>query len=161
MNNLNTMGGNTGNFNNLNNQFSRNTFPTYQNTSSPTNNIIWVQGIEGAKAYQLNPSSFAIMLDSEVEGKMYIKVSDNIGMSNLRIFNYKEEVPTANKVTSNEGLDLSNYVTKTELENVLKEIKEILANDKIISGTSTKPSGGTNTVPAQSKSSDSSFLAEF
>lgn len=67
MNNLNQM---------VNASNPRNQFSNYFNNpaigvSAPTNNIIWVQGIEGAKAWQLNPSSMAILLDSEAEGKMY------------------------------------------------------------------------------------------
>ena len=101
-----------------------NTSPYYPpSTSTSTNNIIWVQGIEGAKAWQLPPSSMAILLDSEAEGKMYIKVSDNIGMSNLRIFNYVEEAPaSATNVTINNDLDLSEYVRKDELSALIKEI---------------------------------------
>jgi hypothetical protein len=117
--------------NNFNNQFGnygsqKNQFSSYFNptsgVSASTNNIVWVQGIEGAKAWQLNPNSMVILLDSEVEGKMYIKVSDNIGMSNLRIFNYVEEAPVANstKVTNND-MDLSQYVRKDELNLLIKE----------------------------------------
>lgn len=120
MNNLNQMMGNI--------PQQRTQFASYFNPTSganaSTNNIIWVQGIEGAKAWQLNPNSMIILLDSEVEGKMYIKVSDNIGMCSLRIFNYVEEVATTNNnnVTINENLDLSQYVKKDELGNLLKEI---------------------------------------
>lgn len=35
--------------------------------SAPTNNIIWVQGREGANSWQLNPNSIAILLDSMEE----------------------------------------------------------------------------------------------
>ena len=64
-----------------NQQYNRNMYNPYFNSSpvgvsTSTNNIIQVQGIEGAKAYQLNPSSMAILLDSEAEGKMYIKQED-------------------------------------------------------------------------------------
>ena len=91
--------------------------------TASTNNILWVNGIEGAKAWQLNPSSMAILLDSENEGKMYIKVSDSIGMSSLRIFNYVEEFPSTTKnVTTNKDLDLSQYVRKDELTNLIKEL---------------------------------------
>ena len=91
--------------------------------STPTNNIIWVQGIEGAKAWQLSPNSMAILLDSETDGKMYIKVSDNIGMSSLRIFNYTEEFPvSSSKATINQDLDLSQYVKKDELASLIKEV---------------------------------------
>ena len=110
----------------------RNQTSSYFNpaTSTSTNNIIWVQGIEGAKAWQLSPNSMAILLDSEAEGKMYIKVSDNIGMSSLRIFNYVEEMPSANKNVTN-NLDLSQYVTRDEIKNLVKE----LLNEQSISTT--------------------------
>ena len=51
----------------MNNQF----YPQYNNqyqTQYPirtNNNINWVQGIEGAKAFQLMPNSTTMMLDSE------------------------------------------------------------------------------------------------
>lgn len=121
MNNFNQMVGNT-------NMYSKNQSSSYFNpaygATTPTNNIIWVQGIEGAKAWQLNPNSMAILLDSEVEGKMYIKVSDNIGMSSLRIFNYVEEQPSSTDVTINKDLDLSDYVRKDEIAMIVKEIIE-------------------------------------
>lgn len=129
MNNMNQMG----NFVPQRNQFSSYFNPTsVQGTS--TNNIIWVQGIEGAKAWQLNPSSMAILLDSEVEGKMYIKVSDNIGMSSLRVFDYTEVTQPSN-VTINKDQDLSNYVRKDELTMLLKEI----LNEQSISTAATSP----------------------
>ena len=118
--------------NNFNTQ--RNSFPNYFNpvsSNNATNNIIWVQGIEGAKAWQLAPNSMAILLDSEIEGKMYIKVTDNIGMGSLRIFNYVEEKmqPAQGNVTNN-GLDLSQYVKKDELSTL---IKELINNEQFIS----------------------------
>lgn len=107
----------------------RNQFPSYLSPASvqgttATNNIVWVQGIEGAKAWQLSPNSMVILLDSEVEGKMYIKVSDNIGMSSLRVFDYVEVAqPTTNKNESvNKDLDLSQYVKKDELSSLIKEV---------------------------------------
>jgi hypothetical protein len=110
-------------------QFSSPYFNPVQGVSTPTNNILWVNGIEGAKAWQLNPNSMAILLDSETEGKMYIKVSDNIGMSSLRIFNYTEEIPSKN-TTINNDLDLSQFVRKDELSQL---IKELLNNEQSVS----------------------------
>lgn len=83
-----------------------------------TNGITWVQGIEGAKAYQLSPNSNAILMDSENDGRFYIKVSDNVGMCNLRSFSYTE---VTNNATSQ--VDMSNYVTREELAQALKGIK--------------------------------------
>ena len=116
------------NFNQTMNFPQRNQFAPYfspaSGVSTSTNNLIWVQGIEGAKAWQLPPSSMTILLDSEAEGKMYIKVSDNIGMSTLRIFNYTEEVlqNATNNVTTNPEVDLSQFVKRDELNNLIKEI---------------------------------------
>lgn len=95
-----------------------NNFPYPQMYQRPmTNGIIWVQGIEGAKAYQLAPNSNAILMDSENDGRFYIKVSDNVGMCNLRSFKYTE-------ITSQpKSVDMSEYVTRQELEDALRSIK--------------------------------------
>lgn len=127
----------------MNNFNQQRNFAPYFNSPTPTsstNNIVWVQGIEGAKAWQLAPNSMAILLDSEMDGKMYIKVTDNIGMASLRIFNYVEEIaqPAQANVTNN--LDLSQYVKKDELSTL---IKELITNEQIVSTVdkteSTKP----------------------
>ena len=130
---------------------NRSTFNPYFNSSpagvgTSINNIVQVQGIEGAKAYQLNPSSMVILLDSEAEGKMYIKVSDNIGISKLRIFNYVEEVePTSasTNATINPDLDLSAFVRKDELSQL---IKEIIKDEQPVSTVA-----GTEPIPAKPK----------
>jgi len=120
-----------------NQMFQKNVYPSYLNSptavNASTNNLVWVQGIEGAKAWQLSPNSMIIMLDSETEGKMYIKVSDNIGISTLRTFSYVEDLPPAStNVTINKDLDLSQYVTKEEVKNL---IKELIDNEQSISTT--------------------------
>lgn len=115
-----------------------NTMMTQQNTE-PTNNIIWVQGIENAKAWQIPPRSRVILLDSETDGIMYIKVSDDIGMSTLRIFRYEEEKQPSETV-SNEKIDLSQYVRKDELQNLLKELlhEQSISAATATTGESTK-----------------------
>ena len=96
---------------------------------TPTNGIIWVQGVEGAKAYQLMPSSNAILLDSENEGIFYIKTSDTVGMCNLRVFKYEE---IQNKPTQ---IDTSQFVTKAELDEIIANLKGGLKNEQSISAT--------------------------
>jgi len=92
--------------------------------------IIWVQGLEGAKAYQLYPNSNALLMDSENDNMFYIKTSDNIGMCNLRAFKFEEvtDMPKQNNV------DLSEYVRKDELNSLLREM--INSGKQTISGTS-------------------------
>ncbi len=101
-----------------------------QRYTQQNNGIVWVQGIEGAKAYQLMPNSNAVLLDSENEGIFYIKLSDNVGMCSLRSFRYTE---ITNEQTKPQSVDLSAYVTKAELENAVKELKEIIQNEQFVS----------------------------
>ena len=89
--------------------------PYYQ-LRPASNSIIWVQGIEGAKAYQVTPNSIVQLMDSENDGIFYIKVSDNIGMSTLRTFRYTEiEQAEEPKPQTN----LSEYVRKDELQELI------------------------------------------
>ena len=101
----------------------------YSNNNNQ-NNIIWVKGKQNARSMQLPPNSTVILLDSEV-GKFYIKTTDDIGLGKLRVFSYVEEADdesTSNSI--NPDLDLSNYVTKVQLEEIIKEMKN---NDSSIS----------------------------
>lgn len=75
------------------------------------NGIIWVQGVEGAKAYPMQPSSNTILMDSENDGMFYIKVCDNVGMCTLRFFKYEEI-----KSTPTPTIDMTGYVKKEDLK---------------------------------------------
>ena len=120
--------------NRTSNQFSSYPFSSIGG-SAPMNNIIWVQGREGANSWQMNPNSIAILLDSMVEGKMYIKTTDNVGLSSLRIFNYVEEkeTPPPASATVNDDLDLSQFVKRDELNTFIKELLE--EHERIVSTT--------------------------
>lgn len=103
-------------------------------TGIAQNAIQWVQGIEGAKAFQIMPSSNAMMLDSENDGIFYIKTSDNVGMCNLRIFKFEE-------VTQQQPAKINpdEYVKKSELEALVNQMLGG-TNDKVIQSVeSTKP----------------------
>lgn len=99
--------------------------PTFQNRMTNNNRITWVNGIEGAKAIQMEPNSNGIFLDSDIQGRMYIKTCDNIGMCNLRIFNY-EEVAANTQSRQNTEIDTSNFVTKDEMNNAINEAIQLL-----------------------------------
>ena len=102
-----------------------NNFLNYQ---PQKNGINWVQGVEGAKAFQLMPNSNTVLMDSENDGIFYIKVCDNIGMCSLRKFRYQEII--------DEPQQTNQYVTRDELMNILKELK----NEQTIPGIDTEQS---------------------
>ena len=101
-----------------------------QQQNALNNGINWVQGIEGAKAFQLYPNSNAILMDSENDGRFYIKICDSVGMSTLRIFNYTEVTDTL-QTTNN--IDLSEYVKKTELQDLISSMLGGNNNEPVIS----------------------------
>ena len=104
-------------------------------TGLAQNSINWVQGIEGAKAYQIMPNSNVVMLDSDNDGIFYIKTSDNIGMCNLRIFKYTEVTEQ-----QNQKINPDEYVKKSELESLINQMLGGNSNEQTVQSTeSTKP----------------------
>ena len=83
----------------------------------PTSNIIWVQGVEGAKGYQLPAKANMLVMDSENENTMYIISSDEVGMRRMRVFKFEEiEQKPATPA------DMSQYVTKDDVRNIILEM---------------------------------------
>lgn len=74
-------------------------------------------------------------------------------MSNLRIFNYTEELPTQVNInqaeTIKQDLDLSQYVRKDELQKLLKEI---IVNEQPIQSVAEGPVPGSSSDTAADKS---------
>ena len=123
-----------------------NFYSPYARSQSPSNNIIWVQGIEGAKAQQIQPGSTLLLLDSE-QDRFYIKACDQYGIClPLRAYNFTEVVETADAPSVTEAAaatpDLSKYVTKEELTQILKELKQseqsVSATTKYVTTAATK-----------------------
>ena len=70
--------------------------PTPMSGTSPqqSNGMIWIQGVESAKAFQVAPNSTVVLWDSEQQC-CYIKSADASGMPSMRILDYtiRSEAP--------------------------------------------------------------------
>lgn len=94
----------------------------YQQTApqaynQPQNGIVWVQGVEGAKAYPVASGSSVMLMDSE-ENVFYIKTTDQSGMpSPLRVFDYTERTDTPK-------VDTSAFITRDEFEKRIAELSK-------------------------------------
>ena len=94
----------------------------YQQVQNPYGNndvqyasgINWANGISDAKAFRIKPNDKVIILDSENEGVMYIKSSDNIGMCSLRAFRFNEV--TDQLINNGHNTDMSEYVKSSDLD---------------------------------------------
>ena len=90
--------------------------------------IIWVNGIEGAKGYQIPPNSNVLLMDSENK-RFYIKTSDNIGMCDVKSFEFQEvdKPTTKNNIVDN----IEEYVNKKEFEELKTKVEsyaEMISN---------------------------------
>lgn len=93
-----------------------------QGQNGAQNGIVWVQGIEGAKAYPVAVGTSILLMDSE-DSVFYVKSSDASGMPMpLRVFDYSERTAqqTAQPQVAPE------YVTREEFERQIAEITKKL-----------------------------------
>ena len=80
-------------------------YPQYQQQNNP---MIWIQGIEAAKAYQTAPNSTVVLFDSE-EQVIYLKSADMQGRPSMRILDYtiRSEAPkTAQNALAGNNVDI-------------------------------------------------------
>ena len=80
-----------------------------------TQNLIRVNGIEGAKAYQMSANSTVSLFDAN-EDIMYIKSTDGAGFPSIRTFSFTE-VKEENKPTQQ-----VDYISREEFEEFKKEL---------------------------------------
>lgn len=100
-----------------------NTYNAVQNQT--VNNLIRVTGMDGAKAYQMQPNSTVALFDSN-EDIMYIKSTDGAGFPTIRTFGFSPiEQPT------NQGND---FISRAEFEQFKQEVldngKQLISEPK-------------------------------
>ena len=88
--------------------------PYYNPYLSPSS-VIWVQGLAGAQGYAVAPGQTVPLFDSD-EQIIYLKSVDMAGRPSMKTLDY----------TIREDAVKENYVTKDELEKMIKDLKESL-----------------------------------
>lgn len=115
--------------------------PYYQpQMQQPQNQgVVWVQGIEGAKAHPIAAGQAVLLMDSDADC-MYLKSADATGMPSLRIFDYVERTKAPQNAT---GADVSDfltkedilpYATKDDLKTALSALKDEITKELKIKG---------------------------
>ena len=91
-----------------------------QQPQKPENNIIRVTGPESAKAYPLGRDSAIVLFDAK-NPIFYLKTTDDGGFPlPLRTFRFEEIIEQPP-----EPIDTSNFATKSDLEDLEKNISEL------------------------------------
>lgn len=98
--------------------------PAPQTTASNSgNNLNWVQGEAGAKAYPVAPNTSVLLMDSE-ESVFYIKATDSSGMPQpLRIFDYTER--TSHNAPKSVPAVQTDIVTREEFERLKEDVTRL------------------------------------
>ena len=81
-----------------------------------TQNLIRVNGIDGAKTYQMSANSTVALFDSN-EDIMYIKTTDGAGFPSIRTFSFVEVKEQNEKSSGNQD-----YISREEFEEFKKEL---------------------------------------
>ena len=85
------------------------------------NNMTWVQGEAGAKAFIVAPGNTMVLWDSEAQ-VIYIKEADMMGRPSMQILDYTIRNKPKDEME----------VLKEEIENLKKQIKE-MSNESVVS----------------------------
>lgn len=120
-------------------------------TPQMSNDMIWVQGLAGAKAYLVAPNTTVTLWDSESQ-TIYLKSCDSNGVPSMKILDIKERIETPSKSPSNEfeqptkdfaladdlkGIQKEFTHKYEELEELYRELKAKI--DKLSVKTAPKP----------------------
>ena len=105
----------------MQNQLNQN-YPNYAGQQS-NNQIIFVQGETGAKAYQIPINSTVLLMSSEAN-EFFIKSTDQAGFPTIKKYRFTEVTQT--KTTEQEQqVKTQNFVTREEFEALKNEIKQL------------------------------------
>lgn len=103
--------------------------PQMNNNQQPQmNSYAFVNGIEGAKSFSMQPNQTVLLMDSD-SPVCYMKQSNGLGQSTLRYFQLKEvnEQEIRNMSVKSEKVIDNDYVLKSDYDALLKRITDIEA----------------------------------
>lgn len=97
----------------------------------PTNDIIWVQGLEGAKGYLVAPSNTVVLWDTE-NPVIYVKSADASGIPSMRVLDFTErntDTPNSpqNAPKTHECTCGDKFATKEQINDLRAKLDDLTA----------------------------------
>lgn len=107
--------------------------PTPQKSS---NELIWVQGLEGAKGYLVAPNNTVVLWDTE-NPVIYVKSADISGIPSMRVLDFKERSTNASNLPENAPKTHKcncgdKFATKEEIDKIKANIEDLEAKYKTL-----------------------------
>lgn len=98
---------------------------SYMQQNQPqVNQYAFVNGIEGAKAFQMQPNQTVLLMDSERE-VCYMKQANAMGQSTLRYFKLVE---VSEQELRGQAQAQHDYVLKSDFDELNKKVEDLLAS---------------------------------
>ena len=97
--------------------------PQTQNIGQQTN-ITFVNGIEGAKAYQLSPNSSALLMDSD-NSKFYVKTTDSLCVPKVSSYSFVEDENFNGQSQEPHNTVKTDQPSKEDFDGILLKISEL------------------------------------
>lgn len=97
----------------------------------PTNDIIWVQGLEGAKGYLVAPNNTVVLWDTE-NPVIYVKSADASGIPSMRVLDFTERNTdtsnsSKNAPTTHECTCGDKFATKEQINDLKAKLDDLTA----------------------------------
>lgn len=96
------------------------TYPNYNQYSNNDTNLIFVNGLDGARGYRIRPQQTILLVDS-TQSRIYLKSTDNFGIETMKTYSITE-------VENKETTDVETRLDK--IEDNLTKIMETISNNK-------------------------------
>lgn len=96
------------------------TYPNYNQYNNNDTNLIFVNGLEGARGYRIRPQQTILLVDS-TQSRIYLKSTDNLGIETMKTYS----------ITEVENKDTTDVETRLDkIEDNLTKIMETISNNK-------------------------------
>ena len=96
------------------------TYPNYNQYNNNDTNLIFVNGLDGARGYRIRPQQTILLIDS-TQSRIYLKSTDNLGIETMKTYSITE-------VENKETTDVETRLDK--IEDNLTKIMETISNNK-------------------------------
>lgn len=96
------------------------TYPNYNQYSNNDTNLIFVNGLDGARGYRIRPQQTILLVDS-TQSRIYLKSTNNLGIETMKTYS----------ITEVENKDTTDVETRLDkIEDNLTKIMETISNNK-------------------------------
>lgn len=98
-------------------------------SQKPTNELIWVQGLEGAKGFLVAPNNTVVLWDTE-NPVIYVKSADASGIPSMRVLDFTERNTDTSKSAQNSRTEHictcgDKFATKEKIVEIEAKISEL------------------------------------